>query len=542
MALLGAVVVLAPSVAAAQNSALLERFHPAESSSDGFSVRRALVEGHLAPSAQLVLDYANDPLVFEGTLGDAGTERTSVVAHQLTGHFIASLAMWDRVLFYGGLPVNLAMSGEDADATAFGQATADGFSLSDPFIGGRARIAGGNHDTVALAFAMTIGFPLAEATDADQTYAGNETMTGHPELTAEVRTDAFWLAVNTGVRLQGASEVSNVSLGSELTYGLGAGFPFAQNRFSAHAELVGSAVLTDFAGREATALEALAGIKYFHDSGLTAGIAAGPGLGRGYGTPDARVLGTFAWSPIDEEEVALIEEPELDSDGDSYLDSVDSCPFDPEDFDVFEDEDGCPEADNDGDGVVDLADSCPVDVGPRRNEGCPYGDRDDDTVLDPVDNCPDEFGSVENHGCAVEQVVAIADGRLEIMETVYFRTDSDVIQPRSYNLLDNVASVLRAHPEIDWVRVDGHTDARGSREHNMDLSQRRAESVVRYLIDAGVPASRLNARGFGPDSPIISDAYTREEHAQNRRVEFNIGNHGGIEQRRTGPTSDTIDR
>ena len=109
-------------------------------------------------------------------------------------------------------------------------------------------------------------------------------------------------------------------------------------------------------------------------------------------------------------------------------------------------------------------------------------------------------------------------------------------------MLNNVADVLNAHPEIQLVRVEGHTDARGSARYNQRLSERRAESVARYLINRGVGESRLVAQGFGEEALIVPDATTKEEHAQNRRVEFNIGEREDVEQRESGPEADTIDR
>jgi len=78
-----------------------------------------------------------------------------------------------------------------------------------------------------------------------------------------------------------------------------------------------------------------------------------------------------------------------DRDGDGMLDEVDGCPDQPEDKDLFEDEDGCPDPDNDKDGVLDPVDKCPNTPGPAENDGCPYGDRDGDGINDKVDECPD---------------------------------------------------------------------------------------------------------------------------------------------------------
>jgi len=83
-----------------------------------------------------------------------------------------------------------------------------------------------------------------------------------------------------------------------------------------------------------------------------------------------------------------------------------------------------------------------------------------------------------------------------------------------------VAKALGDHPKIT-VRIEGHTDSRGSRRYNLRLSQHRDSSVRRYLIRRGVAASRMVAKGYGEEVPI-ADNRTKAGRAQNRRVEFVI--------------------
>jgi outer membrane protein OmpA-like peptidoglycan-associated protein len=116
--------------------------------------------------------------------------------------------------------------------------------------------------------------------------------------------------------------------------------------------------------------------------------------------------------------------------------------------------------------------------------------------------------------------LATLDGdRIDIRDTVFFDSNRSVIQGRSHPLLDDVAAVLRAHPEITLLRVEGHTDTLGDAAYNKDLSQQRAQEVVTYLVAAGIAADRLVAVGFGEERPI-DPANTREAHARNRRVAF----------------------
>ena len=226
-----------------------------------------------------------------------------------------------------------------------------------------------------------------------------------------------------------------------------------------------------------------------------------------------------------------------DTDGDGLADADDLCPTDPEDKDGFVDDDGCPE-DNDGDGVADADDRCPIEAGPVANQGCPDPDRDGDTVVDRLDNCPDVKGTVANHGCVEKQLAVITDGKIEILDVVYFKTNKDVIQSRSFKLLSSVANIIANHPELASIEIEGHTDDRGDDAYNLDLSQRRAEAVRRFLIGKGVDGARLQAKGYGETRPLVPND-TNKHRSTNRRVEFKVGN---VASANSGPMTDTLDK
>lgn len=192
------------------------------------------------------------------------------------------------------------------------------------------------------------------------------------------------------------------------------------------------------------------------------------------------------------------EKPHVDTDGDGYVDEADGCPFDPEDFDGWQDEDGCPDADNDLDGIFDTVDSCPFD--PETPNG--YLDED---------GCPDEAPSR----------VVVTRTKIEIKEKIFFEYNKAVIQPLSFELLNEVALVINDHPHIQRIRIEGHTDSDGSDSYNQKLSQKRAEAVREFLANAGVDGARLEAVGYGEDTPIDTNK-TTEGKAKNRRVEFTI--------------------
>lgn len=211
--------------------------------------------------------------------------------------------------------------------------------------------------------------------------------------------------------------------------------------------------------------------------------------------------------------------PEFDNDEDNIPDSVDNCPDQLEDLDGFEDGDGCPELDNDKDGFVDSLDNCVNDPedqdGFEDNDGCPEYDNDGDSVPDSLDQCPGVPGTVNGKGCPEAKEIS-REGL--VLKGVTFATGKAVLKPESFEVLDEVVESLKAWPEVK-LEVQGHTDASGSRKTNIRISRARAETVKRYLVEKGVSASRLTAKGYGPDKPIASNS-TAKGRSENRRVEL----------------------
>ena len=103
---------------------------------------------------------------------------------------------------------------------------------------------------------------------------------------------------------------------------------------------------------------------------------------------------------------------------------------------------------------------------------------------------------------------------------ITFATDSAEIVSNFYAPLNNLGTSFKQFNQ-NSIEIVGFTDSTGSRQHNMDLSQRRAQSVANYLTAQGVDGTRLSTRGAGPDQPIASNA-TADGRAQNRRVEVNL--------------------
>ncbi len=113
-----------------------------------------------------------------------------------------------------------------------------------------------------------------------------------------------------------------------------------------------------------------------------------------------------------------------------------------------------------------------------------------------------------------------ARGLSSLSGSVLFASDQAVLLPEAQTRLDQVAQALLANKERTII-VEGYTDSRGSDDHNLDLSRRRAEAVRSYLTSRGYEPDRISARGMGKDSPVASNS-TAEGRANNRRVEIVI--------------------
>ncbi len=183
-----------------------------------------------------------------------------------------------------------------------------------------------------------------------------------------------------------------------------------------------------------------------------------------------------------------------DPDGDGVIGEADRCSDEAEDLDDFMDGDGCPDPDNDGDGVLDRKDRCRADAETVNSY------RDDD-------GCPDE---------PPEDLRDFAG----VIRGITFETGNAEIRSSSRRVLELGAEALLRHPEI-VVEVQGHTDNLGDPAANLQLSQDRADAVVRWLVLAGVSADRLTAVGHGETRPIAEND-TDAGRAENRRVEFRV--------------------
>jgi outer membrane protein OmpA-like peptidoglycan-associated protein len=411
------------------------------------------------------------------------------------------------------------------------------------------------------------------------------------------RTGRLRMAINAGIRIRSKESFTNndpgmelapitnqtITAGSEIPFGFGVAYAIARQKFDIVGEIYGAIPLGDHENYQP--LEALGGVKLYLARNSFLSLGAGRGLLPDKGAnPDFRAMIGIVFEPnigdrdgdgIKDDVDKCPDEPEdfdgfededgcpdpdndrdgvpdvddrcpdipggrdstdgcppgntNDRDGDGIPDNVDKCPDEPEDFDGFQDEDGCPDLDNDGDGILDKDDLCPNDPedkdGFEDEDGCPDPDNDHDRILDKDDKCPNEpetyNGFEDEDGCPDRGRVVVTDTSIEILDVIYFEYNSDVIKPASYPILDAVAATMQGNPSIQLIEIQGHTDERGDDAYNLDLSDRRAKSVLKYLVGKGVDAQRLTSQGYGETQPL-DRAHNEKAWAKNRRVAFLI--------------------
>ena len=516
--------------------------------------------------AGLAFVYANDPLV---QVFEDGTEN-AVVSNQLSTRLAAGYNLDAKARLDVEVPVYPWVGTDQGNSAAFG----------DIQVGATIPILAYDLDGIGedgIGFAVIPRLRLPSGSKA--AYVGDGFGASLDAAVGGAAGDIGW-AANAGVDLSGKEALadSDLEVGSSVDFGAGASYQLDTD-YAIGAELDGQFGLGG-AGYQTSPIEGHIYTSYGTGEGLGAVLGLGKGLRAGVGAPDFRVILGLSWRdkgqppdtdgdgipnatdecPTSAEDMDDFQDsdgcPEADNDNDGIPDAFDLCGLDPEDVDGWQDQDGCPDPDDDKDGLLDAVDECPREPGTEATGGCP--DKDGDTVRDSADQCVDEPGPPELNGCpdsdgdrvpdfrdacpdeaadpridprrsdGCPARVFISAKRIEITEKVYFDTGRTTIKKVSHELLDEIAEVLKKHPEIKKVEVAGHTDDVGNDAYNEKLSQGRADSVVKYLVTkGGVGEDRLVAVGYGEARPVESNT-TAEGKEKNRRVEFVILEQEGV--------------
>ena len=511
-------------------------------------------------NASVLVGYGHNPLVWRF---EDGTYEP-LIEHQLVLDAMVTVGIIRFIDLSVGIPVLLYQEGvphdpSDPDPENVDLGRLGGSAVGDLRVIPRVQLADELTFGFGASFESEFTFNTGQLLGARRRYFGESGFAWRPRVVASLPLSFARLIASVGLRVRGVtrSSVADTYFDHEWEYHLASEIFILRDAvpLSALVELSGATAI-GFGGPGQDALELLGGarVRVADRVVLTAGL--GLGLTTGIGTPTARALLGVAWAPeaedadgdgvpddldacpYDAEDRDGFDDddgcPEVDNDEDGRPDSRDKCPNEPEDFNGFEDDDGCPDGDrvdSDEDGVPDHADRCPTapeDIDAFKDEdGCPELDNDIDGVADADDQCPSEKETINGiddyDGCPDEGegLTELVETKIEIKETILFESGKAIIKQESKRVLDQVALQILAHPNITMVRIEGHTDDRGPDEDNLFLSQDRADAVRRYLIERGVDSTKLEATGFGETVPIDTND-TFEGRARNRRVEFVI--------------------
>ncbi len=380
-------------------------FRPAMDSKGLFSVNGSDIVGAREISFGLVMDYGH--ILLRAPTGG------QLIDHSFQGTLHFNYGIANQVVVGVDLPVALMSGAHQLDATGQPQ------PLFTNKWGPEKLEFQGVGDVAAHAkwriLHVERGFGLAAAVQAGVGLSSAASNAGAdpgpwywPSLIAEKRfgsTGQLRIAINGGYRGHSASSTSlplrnGVFVdGSRATYGAGVSLRVLEP-VDVVAETYGTYLLASGADSGVRASnEVVGGVKLFVERNSYLMLGGGVRYTNGFEAADQRAF------------LGFIFEPSIgDRDGDGIKDDVDQCPDDPEDFDGFKDEDGCPDPDNDNDGIPDVDDRCinvPEDrEGDQDEDGCPEGrdgDRDGDGILDSKDQCPDDpedrDGFQDEDGC-----------------------------------------------------------------------------------------------------------------------------------------------
>jgi outer membrane protein OmpA-like peptidoglycan-associated protein len=454
--------------------------------------------------ATAFLDYASGLLA----VTDGGT-RTQLLTSRLSLHLIGAYAL-GPVEVGADLPVNL-YQGSNLDPLTRAGVTGPlvnsvaATTLGDVRLLGKLPLLAEPAFPLGLAAALDLRLPTGDAS----AFTSDGLMVV-PSAVVTRTLGRVRLDGQVGYAIRRPGQYLQLVVHDGLTYGAAASVELPPTwklrQWRAIAELSGGwprgdGISTD---RYRAPLSARAAIRARLPLGLAVELGGGSGIGAaGYGRESWRVFAGVSW-----------DRPAADRD--RAPDEV--CPGMP----GVTDPRACPDADTDGDGVLNRFDLCPFEPGSPETDGCP--DTDHDGIPDREDKCPTEPGPPQNDGCPYKEdvpVVEIETERLELRDAIQFDTGRDTLKGGSFRVIDVIAKVLAEHPEIQRIQVEGHTDNVGAAAYNKELSQRRAQTVVSYLVKKGIAMDRLVPMGYGFERPVASNA-TAGGRAKNRRVEFTI--------------------
>lgn len=447
----------------------VDRFEMAPSVEDGLAIQDPNVLPHMVWSVSATLGFTNTVLRVVPT--ESSDEGIDVIGPRLSAYLDFAMGIRKRFEVNVSLPFTVAQATESGMAAGYTLRDAGTSAIGDGRLGGSMRLYG-RQTGPQLGLAATVIVPIG----SERSFSGDGGIGGELQAMAGVVKPRYRLLVNGGVRLRPEADYVTSDQGTELIGRAGVIVPFAENRLNTSLELdvIGRVSGTEAYEELGSPVLALLGARYHFEGGMRAGAGIGMGLTEAPGSPAVRALLTVGYSP-EPKRPSPPKPPPLDRDGDRIVDEMDKCPANPEDFDGFEDQDGCPEI---------------------------------EPVPDPIRDKPPE------DPLTLEQVITLP-------APIEFEYDTAIMLPGAEVYLTQVLGVLQQHPEVLKLEIQGHTSSEGGAEYNLRLSKDRAAAVVAWLVSRGIDAKRLVARGYGLTEPLMPND-SEPNRQRNRRVQFRL--------------------
>jgi OmpA-OmpF porin, OOP family len=451
----------------------VDRFAMAPSVDDGLVVQDPAVLRHMVWSMSAALGYTNTLLRVVPRL--SSNDGVDVVGTRLSAYLDFALGLRDRFELHAAVPFALAQASEAGVAAGLMLRSAGATAVGDGHLGGSVLLYGLNHAArgVQLGAAADVAIPVGSA----NSFTSDGKLGGELVATAAYAGPGYRVAVNAGARYRPEINYVSSDQGTELIGRAGLFIPVAHQRLMTSLEFDTIARAT---GRDAfralgSPILAMLGARYHFPGGIRAGAGVGAGLTQAPGSPGVRVIFTVGYSP---EPQPARPAPRLnDRDGDGIVDNLDKCPDYPEDYNGYQDADGCPDVLEDADRIVD-------------NPPAPG---------EPL---------------TLEQVITLP-------APIEFKFDTAIMLPGAEIYLNQVLAILKAHPEVTKLEIQGHTSSEGGYDYNMRLSSDRTRAVYQWLVDHGIDGQRLVPKGYGLTVPLFPND-TEAHRQRNRRVQFRL--------------------
>jgi outer membrane protein OmpA-like peptidoglycan-associated protein len=396
----------------------------------------------------------------------SSNDGVDVIGPRLSAYLDFAMGLRERFEINVAVPFAVAQASESGTAAGFMLRNAGTSAIGDARVGGSVLL-WGRSTGPQFGVAATVAVPIGSETS----FTGDRGVGAEVVASAGVSRPGYRVIVNGGARFRPEVNYVSSDQGTELIGRAGVLVPVMRHRLMTSLELdmMARASGSDSYKELGSPILALLGARYHFASGFRTGAGVGTGLTEAPGSPALRVLLTFGYSPEPAPpKPKPVPPPEpVDSDGDRIPDYLDKCPTDPEDYNGFEDDDGCPD-----------------------------GPPDPDKPL------------------TLEQVITLPS-------PIEFKFDTAIMLPGAEVYLLQVLDILKKHPEVTKLEIQGHTSSEGGAEYNMRLSNDRTRTVFRWLVDHGIDAQRLVPRGYGLTVPLVPND-SEPNRQRNRRVQFRL--------------------